>query len=158
MIIPIFALCNAGILLSSEALRAAAGSTVTWGVALGLVVGKTIGIFGAATIAIAIGVARRPRGATNLHLVGIAMDAGIGFTVALFVTDLAFTDPLFTEEAKVGILGASVVAAILAVTVLSAAARRSSASELAIEAAENAELFDEIQPSALIVDVGNRRH
>lgn len=158
VIIPIFALCNAGILLSSEALRAAAGSTVTWGVALGLVVGKTIGIFGAASIAIAIGVARRPRGATNLHLVGIAMAAGIGFTVALFVTDLAFTDPLFTEEAKVGILGASVVAAILAVTVLSAAARRSSASELAIEAAENAELFDEIQPSALIVDDGNRRH
>ena len=74
------------------------------------------------------------------------------------MTDLAFTDSLFTEEAKVGILGASVVAAILAVTVLSAAARRSSASELAIEAAENAELFDEIQPSALIVDDGNRRH
>ena len=158
VIIPIFALCNAGILLSSEALRAAAGSTVTWGVALGLVVGKTIGIFGAATLAIAIGVARRPRGATNLHMVGIAMAAGIGFTVALFVTGLAFTDPLFTEEAKVGILGASVVAALLAVTVLSAAARRSSASELAIEAAENAELFDEIQPSALIVDDGKRRH
>lgn len=158
VIIPIFALCNAGILLSSEALRAAAGSTVTWGVALGLVVGKTVGIFGAAVLAIAIGVARRPRGATNLHISGIAMAAGIGFTVALFVTELAFTDPLFTEEAKVGILGASVVAAIFAVTVLSAAARRSTASELAIEAAENAELFGEIQASDLIVDDGKRHN
>ena len=158
VIIPIFALCNAGILLSSEALRAAAGSSVTWGVALGLVVGKTVGIFGAAVLAIAIGVARRPRGATNLHLVGIAMAAGIGFTVALFVTGLAFTDPLFTEEAKVGILGASLVAAILSVTVLSVAARRSSASELAIEAEENAEVFGEIQPSTIIIVDDGKRH
>lgn len=150
VIIPIFALCNAGILLTSESLRAAATSTVTWGVALGLVVGKTVGVFGAATIAIAIGIARRPRGATNLHMVGIAMAAGIGFTVALFVTGLAFTNPIFTEEAKVGILGASAVAALLSAVVLSAAARRSSAAELAIEAAENAELFDEVLPSDLI--------
>ena len=157
VIIPIFALCNAGILLTSESLRAAAGSTVTWGVGLGLVVGKTVGVFGAATIAIAIGVARRPRGATNLHMIGIAMAAGIGFTVALFVTGLAFTDPLFTEEAKVGILAASAVAAVLAGLVLSAAARRSSASELALEAQENAELFGEIQPSA-VIDDGGRHH
>jgi NhaA family Na+:H+ antiporter len=150
VIIPIFALCNAGILLTSESLRAAASSTVTWGVAVGLVVGKTVGVFGAATIAIAIGIARRPRGATNLHMVGIAMAAGIGFTVALFVTGLAFTNPIFTEEAKVGILGASAVAALLSAVILSAAARRSSAAELAIEAAENAELFDEVLPSELI--------
>jgi NhaA family Na+:H+ antiporter len=150
VIIPIFALCNAGILLTSESLRAAAGSTVTWGVALGLVVGKTVGVFGAATIAIAIGIARRPRGATNLHVFGIAMAAGIGFTVALFVTGLAFTDPMFTEEAKVGILGASAVAGLLSAVVLSIAAKRSSAAELAIEAAENAELFDVIPDSALI--------
>ncbi len=156
VIIPIFALCNAGILLTSESMRAAAGSTVTWGVALGLVVGKTVGVFGAATIAIAIGVARRPRGATNLHMIGIAMAAGIGFTVALFVTGLAFTDPLFTEEAKVGILAASAVAAILSGLILRAAARRSSATELALEAQENAELFGEIQPSAVIDDSGKR--
>jgi NhaA family Na+:H+ antiporter len=123
---------------------------VTWGVALGLVVGKTVGVFGAATIAIAIGIARRPRGATNLHLFGIAMAAGIGFTVSLFVTELAFTDPLFTEEAKVGVLVASAVAGILAALLLSLAAKRSSAAELAIEAAENAELFDVIPDSTLL--------
>ena len=78
------------------------------------------------------------------------MAAGIGFTVALFVTGLAFTDPMFTEEAKVGILGASAVAGLLSAVVLSIAAKRSSAAELAIEAAENAELFDVIPDSALI--------
>lgn len=152
VIIPVFALCNAGILLTSESLRAAASSSVTWGVGLGLVVGKTVGVFGAAMIAIWIGVARRPRGATNLHMIGIAMAAGIGFTVALFVTGLAFTDPMFTEEAKVGILVASAVAAVLSGVVLGAAARRSSASELEIEAAENAELFGRVQPSSVIKD------
>ena len=150
VVIPIFALCNAGILLTSESMRAAAGSAVTWGVALGLVVGKTVGVFGAAAIAIAIGIARRPRGATNLHLLGIAMAAGVGFTVSLFVTELAFTDPLFTEEAKVGVLVASAVAGLLAALVLSLAAKRSSAAELAIEAAENAELFDVIPDSTLL--------
>lgn len=152
VIIPIFALCNAGILITSESMRAAASSTVTWGVAVGLVVGKTVGIFGVALVAIAFGIAKRPRGASNLHLLGIAMAAGIGFTVALFVTGLAFTDPLATEEAKVGILVASAVAALLAGAVLTAAARRSSSTELAIEAAENAELFDEVPSSTVIVD------
>lgn len=157
VIIPIFALCNAGILLTSESLRAAAGSTVTWGVGLGLVAGKTIGVFGAAALAIGLGIARRPRGASNLHMVGIAMAAGIGFTVALFVTGLAFTDPLFTEAAKVGILGASAVAALLSGLVLTIAARRASAGELAIEARENAELFDEVPASTVIADDGRSR-
>lgn len=143
VIIPIFALCNAGILLTGEALRQAAGSSVTWGVALGLVVGKTVGVCGAALLAIRLGIAVRPRGATNLHMLGIAMAAGIGFTVALFVTGLAFDEPTFTDQAKVGILLASAVAAVLSGLVLRLAAARSSAGELAIEAAENAEVFEE---------------
>jgi NhaA family Na+:H+ antiporter len=141
VIIPIFALCNAGILLTGEALRQAAGSSVTWGVGLGLVVGKTIGVFGAALLAIRIGIAVRPRGATNLHMIGIAMAAGIGFTVALFVTGLAFDEPGYTDQAKVGILMASFVAAVLSAFVLRMAASRASARELEIEAEENAEVF-----------------
>ncbi|MBU6328805.1 MAG: Na+/H+ antiporter NhaA [Acidobacteria bacterium] len=146
VIIPIFALCNAGILLTGEALRQAAGSSVTWGVAIGLVVGKTVGVCGAALLAIRLGIAVRPRGATNLHMLGIAMAAGIGFTVALFVTGLAFDEPTFTDQAKVGILLASAVAAVLSGLVLRLAAARSSAGELAIEAAENAEVFEERAP------------
>jgi NhaA family Na+:H+ antiporter len=144
LIIPLFALVNAGVPLGASALEAARSSTVTWGVALGLVVGKTVGVFGAAMISIRIGWARMPRGATLLHMVGIAMAAGIGFTVALFVTGLAFTDVTTTDEAKVGILFASLVAGIGATVILRLAASRSSAAELAIEDAENAAFFAEI--------------
>ena len=146
LVIPLFALCNAGILLTGDALRQAAGSSVTWGVGVGLVIGKTIGVAGAALLAIRIGVANRPRGATNLHMVGIAMAAGIGFTVALFVTGLAFDMPAFADQAKVGILAASLVAAVLSALMLRVAAARASASELELEAAENAEMFEPRSP------------
>ena len=153
VIIPIFALANAGIPLSSEALRAAASSTVTWGVGLGLVVGKTIGVMGMSLLAIKLGIARWPRGATKLHLLGISMAAGIGFTVALFVTGLAFTDPVFTDEAKVGILAASAVAAVASALVLRMAASRVAPDELELEAAEDADLFaPAAKPQVLRVD------
>lgn len=150
VVIPIFALCNAGVALSGEALSAAVGSRVTWGVALGLVVGKTIGVFGAASLAIALGVARRPRGATTLHLIGIAMAAGIGFTVALFVTSLAFDSVEATDQAKVGVLVASLVAAVLSTLTLRLAASRASATELELEALENEVLFAENAPGVVI--------
>ena len=142
LIIPIFALCNAGVILTIDALSNAASSTVTWGVALGLVVGKTIGVAATSLLAIRLGVVNRPRGVSNLHMLGIAMAAGIGFTVALFVTNLAFTDAAFADQSRIGILGASLVAALGATVILRLAAARSSSSELALEAAENAELFD----------------
>ncbi len=141
VIIPLFALCNAGIPLTMDALQNAANSSVTWGVGVGLVVGKTVGVFVAASLAIRFGIARRPRGVSSLHLLGISMAAGIGFTVAIFVTGLAFTTAELADDAKVGILGASLVAALLAAAVLHLAAKRAGADELAIEAAENAELF-----------------
>lgn len=118
VVIPVFALCNAGVALGAEALREAFGSQLTWGVIVGLVAGKTIGVAGAAGLAIALGVAARPRGATNLHLVGIGLASGIGFTVALFVTGLAFDDVAQIDQARVGILMASAVAAIAAALVL----------------------------------------
>ena len=149
VIIPIFALANAGIPLTAEALRSAAGSSVTWGVGAGLVIGKTVGVFGAAWLAIRFGIAKRPRGATNLHMVGIAMAAGIGFTVALFVTGLAFDQPVYTDEAKVGILAASALAAIGSALVLRLAASRASSSELELEELENTEFFQE-EPSQLV--------
>ena len=128
--------------MTVDALRDAASSTVTWGVALGLVVGKTIGVAATSLIAIKVGVVNRPRGVSNLHMVGIAMAAGIGFTVALFVTNLAFTEAAFTDQSRIGILGASLVAAVGAAALLRVAAARSSSDELALEAAENAEMFD----------------
>jgi NhaA family Na+:H+ antiporter len=145
----VFALVNAGIPLTSEALRSAASSTVTWGVGAGLVIGKTVGVFVFAWLAIRFGIAKRPRGASNLHIVGIAMAAGIGFTVALFVTGLAFDQPGYTDEAKVGILAASAVAALGSAFILRLAASRTSSSELELEEHENEEFFQE-EPSKLI--------
>jgi NhaA family Na+:H+ antiporter len=149
VIVPVFALVNAGIPLTSEALRSAASSTVTWGVGAGLVIGKTVGVFVFAWLAIRFGIAKRPRGASNLHIVGIAMAAGIGFTVALFVTGLAFDQPGYTDEAKVGILAASAVAALGSAFILRLAASRTSSSELELEEHENEEFFQE-EPSKLI--------
>jgi len=142
VIIPIFALCNAGVVLTIDALSNAASSRVTWGVAVGLVVGKTVGIAATSLVAIKLGVVNRPRGVSNVHMLGIAMAAGIGFTVALFVTNLAFTDVGSADQARIGILGASLVAALGAAAVLNLAASRSSSEELALEAVENAEFFD----------------
>jgi NhaA family Na+:H+ antiporter len=142
VIVPIFALCNAGVILTIDALRDAASSQVTWGVAVGLVVGKTVGVAATSLLAIKFGVVNRPRGVSNLHMVGIAMAAGIGFTVALFVTNLAFTDAASAGQSRIGILGASLVAALGSATVLRLASVRSSTDELMLEAAENAEFFD----------------
>ena len=118
LIIPIFALANAGIELSSGTLADAATSPVTLGVASGLVLGKLVGVTLATWIAVRTGLASLPRAATWTHVVGLASMAGIGFTVSLFITGLAFDSPLVTDEAKIGILAASALAAVIGVVVL----------------------------------------
>jgi NhaA family Na+:H+ antiporter len=150
IIIPIFALANAGIPLSREALQAAVTSTVTIGVFLGLVVGKTVGVFGASVLAAKIGVARLPRGVTLLQMLGIAMGAGIGFTVAIFVTGISLHDPFLQDQAKIGIFAASLAAALLSVVTLTVAARRRSAEERALELEETALVFEH-EPVAHVV-------
>jgi NhaA family Na+:H+ antiporter len=143
LVIPVFALANAAIPLNGDALGEAAGSRITWGVALGLLVGKTIGVSGMAWLAVRSGVARMPRGATPLHIVGIAVAAGIGFTVAIFITGISFDDVVLQEDAKVGIFVASIGAAVLSSFILAAAHRRASPSEQALEEQEDDELFAE---------------
>jgi len=143
LVIPVFALANAAIPLSGEALSAAAGSTVTWGVALGLFVGKAIGVSGMSWLAVKLGLARLPRGATPLHILGISLAAGIGFTVAIFITGISFTDDVLQQDAKVGIFAASIAAAVVSVWILSAAHRRAGPREQALEEREDAQLFAE---------------
>ena len=111
VIIPLFALANAGVGLSGNALSAAFGSAVTLGIIGGLVVGKLVGITLASLIGVRSGLGTLPRGVNTRHLMGGAALAGIGFTVSLFVADLAFDDPAVQEEAKVGVLAASALAA-----------------------------------------------
>jgi NhaA family Na+:H+ antiporter len=118
VIIPLFALANAGVRLSGEQVVAASTSRVTLGVVLGLVIGKVVGISGAAALAVAARVARIPAGVRPAHLLGASAVAGIGFTVSLFIGELAFDDEASIAEAKVGILAASVLAGALGWIVL----------------------------------------
>jgi NhaA family Na+:H+ antiporter len=124
VIVPLFALANAGVELSVTATRAAVSSTVTLGVVVGLVAGKTIGISAASWVAVRLRIGRLPVGVRWSHLVGTAAVAGVGFTVSLFVADLAFDDGDLVAQAKVGILVASLLAGTLGYLIL----RRSPAS------------------------------
>jgi Na+:H+ antiporter, NhaA family len=117
LVVPVFGLANAGVRLDAEALRAAATSTVTIGVAVGLVVGNTLGITGAATLAIRTGLGRLPGRVRWGHLVGGAVLAGIGFTISLFIAELAFEGAM-REQAKIGILAGSLVAAVVGTILL----------------------------------------
>jgi Na+:H+ antiporter, NhaA family len=123
VVIPIFALANAGIALDGGAVRGAASSPVSLGVALGLMLGKPIGITLFAFLAVKLGVASLPDGVRWSELASVGMVAGIGFTVSLFVTGLAYTDASRVEEAKLGILAGSTlmgVAGFLALHLVSA--------------------------------------
>jgi len=112
VIVPVFALANAGVELTGDAIRDAPGEAVVLGVFLGLLVGKTVGILAATWLAVQSGLGRLPSGTSWRQVVGLGLCAGIGFTVALFVTGLAFDDAELTNQAKVGILAASLVAGL----------------------------------------------
>ncbi len=126
LVIPLFALANAGVSLGGAALRSALTSPVAVGIVMGLVLGKTLGIGLTTLAATRTGLARLPEGVTHLHLLGVAAIAGIGFTVSLFITGLAFRDPAVQAAAKVGILVASVLAGCLGSIILILARRSAS--------------------------------
>ena len=111
LIVPIFAFTNAGVYIGEGALSDALSSSLTYAIAFGLLFGKPLGITIGVWLAIKSG-ARFPRGVNYTNVFGMGMIAGIGFTVALFITELAYVDELFLRDAKMGILIASFLAAI----------------------------------------------
>jgi Na+:H+ antiporter, NhaA family len=118
VIVPLFVLANAGVMLTAETLGAAVRSPVTWGVVVGLVVGKPIGVLAGTWVALRTGLGRVPDTLRWGQMIGGAGLSGIGFTVALFVTGLSFDDPALTDAAKVGIFGASIIAGLASLAVL----------------------------------------
>ena len=109
-IMPLFALANAGVALEGEVLGGAT-SPVVVGIALGLLIGKPIGVGVMSWLAVRIGVAGLPAGVTGRHIAGVGLLAGIGFTMSLFIANLAFEGAVL-ELSKVGVLGASTIAGI----------------------------------------------
>jgi len=126
-IVPLFALANAGVPISADALSTAWSSPITHGVVVGLVVGKVVGITAFTWLAVRLRMGALPDGVAWRQVVGIGAVAGIGFTVALFVTGLALDDdPALQDEAKIGILAASTVAGLGGALLLRRAARHAS--------------------------------
>ncbi len=121
-VIPVFALANAGVALGADA-TALITDTVALGVMLGLVVGKPIGVMGMAFLAVKTGLAALPAGVTWRHILGVSFLTGIGFTMSIFIANLAFGAGPLLDSAKVGILAASVISGALGAIVLIGASR-----------------------------------
>ena len=117
-IVPVFAVANAGIRFDTNLFHGLAGSRVFWGIVVGLVVGKPLGITAAAWLAVRCGVAELPAGVRMGQVAAIGAVAGIGFTVSVFVSELAFFDEGVLGHAKVGVLAASLLAGAIGVVAL----------------------------------------
>ena len=111
LVLPIFALANAGVRIGDDISQLL--EPVAMGTALGLLVGKTVGITAFTLLAVKLGWGRLPKGVGGRDVVGLAAVAGIGFTVAIFVSGLAFVDTALTDQAKLGILAGSLLAGLL---------------------------------------------
>ena len=117
LIMPLFALANSGIMIGADIFTAII-NPVSIGVTAGLVIGKFVGIISFTWILVKTGLGKLPYNAKWKHIIGVALLAGIGFTMSLFISGLAFKNPIFVDQAKYGILLASVVSGILGTIVL----------------------------------------
>jgi Na+:H+ antiporter, NhaA family len=122
LIVPVFGFANAGVSFQGMNLAILA-EPITLGVAAGLFVGKQIGVFGAAALAIRLRLACLPVAASWAQLYGVALLCGVGFTMSLFIGLLAFPDPALQDEVKVGVLAGSLLSALCGAALLSFAPR-----------------------------------
>jgi NhaA family Na+:H+ antiporter len=123
-VLPIFALANAGVVVDTQSLADPLAQRVTLGVALGLLVGKPLGITLLAWLAVRSRLAALPEGVGFAQIAGAGMLGGIGFTMALFITTLAFDQPGLAAASKIGVMGASLLATLLGVAWLARALPR----------------------------------
>lgn len=125
-IVPVFAFANAGVPLAGLSFSKLA-APVPLGIIAGLFLGKQFGVFGASLLAIRLGLAAMPEGATVAKLYGMAVLTGIGFTMSLFIGTLAFDDEAVLTQVRLGVLAASLLSGIAASLILSAAGRSNAA-------------------------------
>jgi Na+:H+ antiporter, NhaA family len=124
LVVPIFAFANTGVVITADSIRAASQSLVAWGIFFGLVVGKPLGVLIAAVAAKRFKVADFPEGANNSSILATGSAAGIGFTVAIFIANLAFDDKQTQDIAVLAVIVASVVSAILATALFKVLAKK----------------------------------
>ena len=117
-VVPVFAFTNAGVPFDPASISDPLQQRVALGVGLGLLVGKVLGVFGSVWLVCRLTLLRMPRGVTTRHLLGLGMCAGVGFTVALFISDLASPDPAVTTAAKGGVMIGSLLAGVVGYLVL----------------------------------------
>ncbi len=116
-ILPAFAFANAGVSLAGLSVSDLL-APVPLGIAAGLFVGKQVGVFGCVAAAVRLGWCRLPSGVNWLHLYGVALLTGVGFTMSLFIGTLAFGDATFAAEVRIGVIGGSVLSAALGYAIL----------------------------------------
>ena len=124
VVLPIFALANAGIVFTSDTVSEAMSSPITLGVAVALLLGNPLGILGMTWLAVRLGIGQLPSAVAWRHVLGVGFLAGIGFTVAIFISGIAFDDPALVDRAKMGIFGASLIAGVIGYLFLRVAGAR----------------------------------
>lgn len=115
IVVPVFAFANSGVKLSAEAARSALTSPIAWGIVVGLVIGKPLGIFLTSKVAVAAQMAQLPEGTKNSSLLAVGSTAGVGFTVAIFIAKLAFTDTGMQDLAITAVMAGSLISGVFGV-------------------------------------------
>ena len=123
-VVPVFAFANTGVAITAESIKGASQSLIAWGIFFGLVIGKPIGVLFASFAAKHSKVAEFPEGATSSSILATGSAAGIGFTVAIFIANLAFDDAQTQDIAVLAVIAASVVSALLSITLFKMLSRK----------------------------------
>ena len=123
-VVPLFAFANTGVVITLDSIEGAAQSKIAWGIFFGLVIGKPLGVLLAAIAAKKAKIAEMPDGVNKSSLLATGSAAGIGFTVAIFIANLAFSDPETQDIAVLAVIAASVISALLSTLIFKASARK----------------------------------
>jgi NhaA family Na+:H+ antiporter len=126
VIIPLFAFANTGVVITNQSITDAINSPIAWGIFAGLVLGKPIGVLTAVILARKIRLGQYPQDAKSIDLLATGSAAGIGFTVAIFIANLAFSDPATQDLAVFSVIVASIVSALISLLLFKVVAKKKS--------------------------------